>query len=115
MIAVTHFMLHPDGTNAFVDSVKKVNDAIKKTNASIPPGRWYQLVNRGEVPHFVLVNDRANWAAFQPPDKTVDQVAEEAYGTAQGDALLSTLRKTIRSVHTEVLTYRPDLSYVAGK
>lgn len=38
---------------------------------------------------------------------------EEAYGKKQGAAIFSTLRKAIRSVSTETIRYRADLSYVA--
>jgi len=108
-------MLKPEGINDFIDGVKKVNDGIKKTNfPQAGPSRWYQLVNGGESPHFVLVGDRANWASFQPPtDKILDSMMEEAYGKEQGGAILSALRKAVRSTSTEALQYRPDLSYVA--
>jgi hypothetical protein len=116
LISITHFMLKPDGTNEFVDAVKKVNDGIKKTNyPSAGASRWYQLTNGGEGPHFVLVGDRANWGSFQPPtDKSLDAMMEDAYGKEQGAAILSTLRKAVHSIYTEALQYRPDLSYVAG-
>jgi hypothetical protein len=115
LISVTHFMLKQDGVNDFVDAVKKVGDGIKKTNYPLAGAtRWYQLANGGEGPHFVLVGDRANWAAFQSPtDKTLDSMMEEAYGKEAGAAILSSLRKAIRSTSTEALQYRPDLSYVA--
>ncbi len=116
LISITHFMLNPDGANDFVAAVKKVNDGIKKTNYPLAgANRWYQLVNGGEGPHFVLVGDRANWGSFQPPtDKTLDSMMEEAYGKEQGAAILNSLRKAIRSIYTEALQYRPDLSYVAS-
>jgi len=117
MIAVTHFMLKPDGINDFIEGVKKVGEGIKKTSYPLSgTNHWYQLLNGGEGPHFVLVGERASWASFQPPtDKTLDAAMEEAYGKEQGAAILASLRKAIRSVHTEALQYRPDLSYVAGK
>ena len=116
LISITHFILKPEGINDFIDGVKKVNDGIKKTNyPQAGPSRWYQLVNGGEGPHFVLVGDRANWASFQPPtDKILDSMMEEAYGKEQGAAILSSLRKAVRSTFTEALQYRPDLSYVAA-
>ena len=116
LISVTHFMLEPGGVNDFTDGIKKVNEGIKKTNFPQPgASRWYQLVNGGESPHFVLVGDRAAWANFQPPtDKTLDSMMEEAYGKDQGAAILSSLRKAVRSTLTEALQYRPDLSYVAA-
>ncbi len=117
MIAVTHFMLKPDGINDFVEGVKKVGEGIKKTNFPLSgTNHWYQLLNGGDGPHFVLVGERASWASFQPPtDKSLDAMMEEAYGKDQGAAILASLRKAIRSLYTEALQYRPDLSYVAGK
>lgn len=116
LVSVTHFMLEPAGINDFTDGIKKVNEGIKKTSfPQAGASRWYQLVNGGESPHFVLVGDRANWASFQPPtDKTVDSMMEEAYGKEQGAAILSSIRKAVRSTITEALQYRPDLSYTAA-
>jgi hypothetical protein len=116
LISVIHFMLKPEGGNDFVEAVKKIGDGIKKTNyPTSGPAHWYQLANGGAAPHFVLVFDRANWASFQPPtDKSLDSMMEEAYGKEQGAAILSSLRKATRSIYTEALQYRPDLSYVAS-
>jgi hypothetical protein len=116
LISVTHFILKPDGVNDFVYAVKKDTEGIKKTNYPLSgPSRLYQSVNGGEGPHFVLVGDRANWGSFQPPtDKSLDAMMEDAYGKEQGAAILSSLRKEIRSIYREALQYRPDLSYVAG-
>jgi hypothetical protein len=116
MLQLGFYLLRTDGVNDFVDSVKKINEGIKKTNyAQTGPSHWYQLVNGGEGPFFVLVSDRANWAAFQPNAKTLDAMMEEAYGKEQGAAILATLRKSFRSVHTSAHTYRPDLSYIPAK
>jgi hypothetical protein len=116
MLSVTVFLLKPESVNDFVEGVKKVNEGIKKTNYPQPgPSRWYQLANGGEGPRFVLVGERANWAAFQPNEKTLDTMMEEAYGKEQGPAILGSLRKAVRTIHTQALKYRPELSYVAPK
>jgi hypothetical protein len=116
LIAITNYLLHPDGVNDFIDAVKKVNDGIKKTNYAVPgPSRWYQLINGGEAPTFVLVGDRANWAAYQPNDKTLDVMMGEAFGKDPGAAIMASLRKTFRALHTSTYQYRPDLSYIAPK
>ena len=116
MTAVTVFALKAESVNEFVEAVKKINEGIKKTNyPQAGPNRWYQLLNGGEGPQFVLVSDRANWAAFQPNEKTLDAMMEEAYGKEQGAAILASLRKGIRSTTTQANKYRPDLSYVAPK
>ena len=117
VISITHFMVKPEGINDFIDGVKKVGEALKKTNTQMSGAtHWYQLTNGGEGPHFVLVGDRANWASFQPPsDKTLDAIMEEAYGKEQGAAIMVAFRKAYRTAYSEILQYRPDLSYVAGK
>jgi hypothetical protein len=117
LLAVTHFMIKPDGLNDFLEGVKKVGEAISKTKyPQAGTNRWYQLANGGQSPHFVLAGERAGWASFQPPtDKALDAAMEEAFGKEQGAAALASLRKAIQSVWTEALQYRPDLSYVAGK
>jgi len=117
LLSITHYMLNPDGVNDFVDGVKKIREGAMKTSYPMAGANHvYQLVNGGDAPHFVIVGDRANWAAFAPAsDKSLDAMMEEAYGKEQGAAILATARKAIRSIMTGALQYRPDLSYVAGK
>lgn len=116
LLSVTHFMLHADGVNDFLDGAKKIREAMTKTNYPQQGAtHWYQLANGGEAPHFVLVGERAGWANFELPEKPFDAMMEEAYGKEQGAAILATTRRAIRSVYTEAVQYRPDLSYLAGR
>jgi hypothetical protein len=117
LLSITHYILKPDGVNDFVEGVKKIREGAMKTSYPMAGANHvYQLANGGDAPHFVIVGDRANWAAFAPPsDKSLDAMMEEAYGKEQGAAILATARKAIRSIMTGALQYRPDLSYVAGK
>jgi hypothetical protein len=115
MLTVTHFYLNPEGGPTFMDAVKKVSQGIDKTKYPAPPSRWYQLVNGGESPHFVLVAPRANWAAVAGPEKTIDEAMADAYGKVEGAALMSTLRKSARRIYTEILEHRSDLSYMPSK
>ena len=114
-LAVTRLLLKPEGINDFVDGVKKIKEGIRKTNYPLAGSlRWYQLVSGGEGPQFLLLSDRANWAAFEPPtDKTLDAMMEEAYGKEQGTAILRTVRSAIRSQFLETWQYRSDLSFIA--
>lgn len=115
MLTIIHFYLNPEAGPTFTDAVKRINQGIEKTKYPSPPSRWYQLVNGGESPHFALVFTRANWAAMGVPDKTIDEAMAEAFGKAEGAALLSSLRKSARRIYTEMLEHRPDLSYAPGK
>lgn len=113
---LTFFSIKPEAVNDFVDAVKKINEGIKKTSyRQAGPSAFFQLVNGGEGPTFLLAGGRENWAAFAPNEKTLDQMMEEAYGKEQGAATLASLRKAMRSVRTETIKYRPDLSYIAPK
>ena len=113
-VQITHFFVNPDGLPTFIDSVKKINAGIQKTNYPAAPGRWYQLVNGGQGPHFVLAVGRKNLGEMQGPEKTLDQMMAEAYGEQEGRAILDTIRKTYKSTYTELLRLRSDLSYTPG-
>ncbi|HET6982024.1 MAG TPA: hypothetical protein VFI53_07780 [Myxococcaceae bacterium] len=109
---LTFFLLKPEGVNDFQEAVKKINEGIKKTNwKQQGPSSWYQLVNGGEGPMYVLAGGRDNWAAFAPNEKSLDVMMEEAFGK-DGAAILAKARNAIRSSRTETIKYRPDLSYV---
>lgn len=111
-LTVTHFWLDPAMGLVFTDAVKKVRDAIEKTKYAAKPSRWYQLANGGDGPHYVLVSDRTNMADMEPLPKTIDEAVAEAYGQAEGKAVMDSLRKSVHRVRTELLNYRADLSHV---
>lgn len=107
---VQHFWLAPDAMPAFVENIKRLNAALDKVNYGGPKGLWYQLVNGGEGPHFVLYTPRKNWAEFQGPQETLDEAARRALG-AEGATLLANLRKGYRRITTEILRHADDISY----
>lgn len=90
--------------------IKKFTDAIVKTQWAINY-EWYALVNGGEVPTYVLVIPRANFAAFKQPEKPFPVMLEEAYGRQEAEALLERLNKCVKEEETELIRSRPDLSY----
>jgi len=113
-LAVTRFLLRPEETSNFLDGLRKIKEASRKTGYPLAgPVRWYQLVSGGESPQFLLLADRANWAAFESPtEKTLDAMMQEAYGREQGAAILRTVRSAVRSQYVETWQYRADLSFV---
>jgi hypothetical protein len=110
---VTRFILKSEDENTFLDGVRKIKAAIRKTQYPVAgPIRWYQLVSGGESPQFLLLADRANWAAFEPTsEKTLDTMMEEAYGKEQGETILRSVRSAVRSQYLEAWQYRSDLSF----
>jgi hypothetical protein len=114
MSEVEHFMLKPGSESDFYSVIQKVNDAIAKTNW---PGRatWFQLVNGGEGPHYVLVIPHDNWADMAEPTPSFDAMLEKAVGRHDADMLEHTFDKTVAREWSEMTMYRPDLSYVPTK
>jgi hypothetical protein len=99
----------PEHVNDFLDAVKKINAAIQKTNYPVKPSRWYQLANGGEVPTYVLITDRASWGDMEPTEKKLEDALKEAYGDS---GALDQLRRSCRSITTEMSVFRADLSYM---
>ena len=108
--SITIFEVKPEGVGDFVASIKKINEGIQKTNYGTRSA-WYTLANGGQGPQFVLVQERKNFAAMQAQDKSLDAMMKEAFGD-EGTAVLKTLRNSYRSNYSQLLRYRPDLSYV---
>jgi hypothetical protein len=99
----------PEHVNDFLEAIKKINAAVKKTNYPMHPSRWYSLANGGSVPTYVLITDRDSWADMEPTEKKLEDALKEADGDASA---LDQLRKSCSRISTDLSKYRPDLSYV---
>jgi hypothetical protein len=101
----------PEAFNDFTQGIKQVNEALVKTNTPRNVSYWYTLANGGSGPELVLVQERENMADMGgKTSKTLDEVMKEAFGN--NDTLM-TLRKAYYHNDSELLHYRPDLSYTA--
>jgi hypothetical protein len=110
-LSVTHFFLRPEGVLDFNDGVKKASAAMAKAMPN-NPSNWYSLANGGRGPEVVLVRDLKSISELQGvPGKTVDQIVQEAYGD-QGAAVMVAIRKAYDRSYSELLHFRPDLSYM---
>jgi hypothetical protein len=111
MSQVTHYFVKPSGVVQFADAIKAVKAALDKVNYPVY-SRWYSLVSGGEGPHYVLVVERNEWAEFEPMAKTLEQVIAEATSPSKAVELMSAVRDNTRHTYSELLVYRPDLSYL---
>jgi hypothetical protein len=109
MRTTVSYSVYPEHVNDFIESIKKINAALQKTNYPVKPSRWYSLANGGDTPTFVLVTDRATWGDMEPPEKKLEDALKEAYGDSSA---LDTLRKSCRKITSELSVYREDLSYI---
>jgi hypothetical protein len=110
--SVTTVLLKPGGSMQAEEAIKEVNAAIKKSNWPAKPSLWYQLLNGGEGPTLVMVIARAKWADFQPPEKEFGQMLGESYGKMGAENLLRKFYGSVRSYHSQIIKFRPDLSYM---
>ena len=98
----------------FAGLIKKFHEAIEKTNW---PERyaWYVLVNGGQLPEYVLVLPRENWASLKGPEKPFPAMLAEAVGQEEAEVLLKRWDKVIKSESSTLTRNRPDLSYTPGQ
>jgi hypothetical protein len=79
--------------------------------------RWYELANGGQDGTFVLTFPHQNWADFEdhPDVKPYRDMIKEAFGQDVADSIQDRLDRSIEKITTEILQFRPDLSYIPGK
>jgi hypothetical protein len=117
MSEVNFFNLKPGGLAPAINAIKQANAAIKKTHwpGAENPGGWYVLVDGGEGPQLVLSGGLKNWAGMQEPSPSFEEMLEQVYGKAGAHALGHMFYSHVRSESSEIIRYRPDLSYNAAQ
>lgn len=117
MSEVTFFNLKPGGMHPVVNAIKQANAAIEKTHwtGNGSGARWYVLVDGGEVPQIVLSIGLKNWAAMQSPSMSLGDILAKVYGEAGAQAIMQSFYSHVRSEYNELISYRPDLSYIPDK
>jgi len=113
LMTATHYFVKPSGIVQFTEAIKKINAAMDKTKYPMLPWRWYQLVNGGEGPHYVLVMDRKSWGEMQGPEQSMADMMKQAYG--EDNKTLQSLREAVDHTMSELMNYRADLSYLPAK
>ena len=98
----------------FAGLIKKFHQAIEKTNWPVHYA-WYVLVNGGQIPEYVLVLPRENWASLKGPEKPFPAMLAEAVGQEEAAALLERWGKVVKSESSTLARNRPDLSYTPGQ
>jgi len=112
MSELSFFTLKPGGTQPVINAIKQAGAAMAKTHwKGNGPGEWYALADGGEGPQLVLSVGHENWAGFQEPSPSLTEMLAQAYGKAGAHALGHEFNSHVRSEYSEIIRYRPDLSY----
>jgi hypothetical protein len=100
----------------FRNAIARVHDATVKTKWPVNY-EWYALASGGMAGTFVLVLPRANWADFEekPNVKPFRDMLKDAFGQAEADSIVAQIDASVQSESTEIIQFRPDLSYLPGK
>jgi hypothetical protein len=100
----------------FRSAIGRVYEAAQKTKW--PPNfEWYALVNGGDSGTYVLSLPRSSWADFadKPDVKPFRDMLKEAFGQAEADSIIDRIDHSVEKETSEIIQFRPDLSYLPGK
>jgi hypothetical protein len=111
MAEIVTYQLNMGAEQEFRSAMKKVHEAIGKAGLDWHYF-WYELIDGGEQPTFVLAIAMNGWADLAPSDPPFSAMLAKAYGDYEAGEILKSIDRSVRSVHSEVIRYRPDLSYV---
>jgi hypothetical protein len=111
MSEIIHYHLKMGSEQEFRGAMKKVHEAIGKAGLDWHYG-WYELVDGGEHPTFVLAISMQGWADLGPGDTPFPAMLAKAYGEYEAGEILRSIDHATKSARSEVIKFRPDLSYM---
>ncbi len=100
----------------FRSAIDRIHDAAEKTKWPLN-FYWYELVNGGQTGEYVLSLPHDSWADFEdkPTVKPFRDMLKEAFGQAEADSIVDRIDHSVEMETSEILQFRPDLSYLPGK
>ena len=110
------FYVHSGKEDEFRSAVTRTTEAIEKTKWPVN-FEWYALANGGVTGTYVLVLPRANWADFEekPGMKSFPDMLREAFGESEGNSIMRRFDASVEKQTSEIIQFRPDLSYLPSK
>jgi hypothetical protein len=108
---IRHYQVKIGKGDAFHEAVGKIHKAVVERN--LP---WHYsfltLASGGRPGHWIVTLARASWDDMKLADPSVETLLRQAYGDAEAEKALAGFRDAVESMHTELVRYRPDLSYL---
>jgi hypothetical protein len=100
----------------FRSAIARVHEARQKMNSPAHYS-WYHLVNGGPGGTYVVTIDHANWASFEddPAVKPLRDDLRAAFGEQEATSVVERINSSIESTYSELIQFRPDLSYIPAK
>jgi len=73
---------------------------------------WFELLDGGETPLFLLIVPRANWSGFEVLKESVMDQMILLLGKEKALAVLARLGSAVKSQRRDIVRLRHDLSYM---
>ncbi|MGA9390986.1 MAG: hypothetical protein WBV69_11125 [Candidatus Sulfotelmatobacter sp.] len=110
------YQVHYGKGSDFRSGIERVHEAAMKTKWPVNYG-FYELVSGGTSGTFVLSIPHKNWADFEdkPDVKPFREMLKEAFGQAEADSIVERFDRSVEKETSEIIQYRPDLSYLPAK
>jgi hypothetical protein len=113
---IVTFHVRPGKAGDFRSALERANEAMVKTKWGVK-ALWYSLVSGGSTGTFVLVLPHATWADFEdkPDTKPFSEMLKDAFGASEAESLTNRFDSAIDAETSEIIEFRPDLSYLPSK
>jgi hypothetical protein len=111
-----HFYVRYGKDSDFRSAIERIHEAAEKTKWPVNY-YFYALFSGGETGVYVLVLPRNSWADFEdkPDVKPFRDMLKDAFGPEEADSIVDRIDKSVEKQTSQILQFRPDLSYLPGK
>jgi hypothetical protein len=109
MAEIAVFQLQFGKTAQFYEAVRQFHDAMQKA-ACRERYEWFELLNGGEGPQFMLFLPRSNWAAFDTQRGFLSEALEDSLGKRKSEKLVAQFSAAVKTYHRSAVRLRPELS-----
>lgn len=103
----------PGRERAFERLARRIHRALDASRSS--EHAVYELVNGSSTRHYLIMLPRERLADLQRSPRGFAGLMQSALGTADDGAVGPPATSSIRAIRSELLRYRPDLSYIPAK
>ena len=107
---VVHYHLKNGMRWKFRDVIHKIHTAVKRSGEEMYY-LWYEVIDGGDIPTYVVSVPADSWADFAPTDNPVSEILVVEYGEEEAKELYAAF-DSVDEQHSATFAYRPDLSYL---
>jgi len=111
MATFTTYHLKPGKADRFREALRTITGALEKGNYP-RRGIWYALANGGPTGTYAVLTPRASMAEMASTEPSLRNVVETALGRTATDAAFDAFSDAVENGSSELLEFRPDLSYL---